>query len=121
MHVLSADDAVPCNLQASMQFARSVGCGAADPSPAPPVAPLQARWRSELRERELDRMAQLEGEIRRREAARTAEVAALRSLLAAQQQQIVALQAQVHEQGGSAQGEAQGFECRVGAVVLLPC
>ena len=82
---------------------------------------LQARWRSELRERELDRMAQLEGEIRRREAARTAEVAALRSMLAAQQQQIMALQAQVHEQGGSAQGEAQGLGCRVDAVVLVPC
>ena len=32
-------------------------------------------------------------------------------MLAAQQQQIMALQAQVHEQGGSAQGEAQHFEC----------
>ncbi len=66
-------------------------------------------------------MAQLEGEIRRREAARTAEVAALRSMLAAQQQQIMALQAQVHEQGGSAQGEAQGIGCMVDAVVLVPC
>ena len=66
-------------------------------------------------------MAQLEGEIRRREAARTAEVAALRSLLAAQQQQIMALQAQVHELGGSAQGEAQGVGFRVDTVVSVPC
>ena len=58
-------------------------------------------------------MAQLEGEIRRREAARTAEVAALRSMLAAQQQQIMALQAQVQELGGSVQGETLGLGCRV--------
>ena len=66
-------------------------------------------------------MAQLEGEIRRREAARTAEVAALRSMLAAQQQQIMALQGQIHEQGGTAQGEVQGSGCRVDAAVLASC
>lgn len=35
----------------------------------------QVKWRAELRERELERMSGLEGEWRRREAARTAEVA----------------------------------------------
>ena len=37
------------------------------------------KWRAELRERELERMSGLEGEWRRREAARTAEVAKIKT------------------------------------------
>ena len=40
---------------------------------------LQVKWRAELRERELERMSGLEGEWRRREAARTAEVAKIKA------------------------------------------
>ncbi len=39
----------------------------------------EARWRSELREREAQRMAVLEAEWRRRERAREAEIAALKA------------------------------------------
>ena len=121
--MLDAGDATPYTLQAKQcLFECKHRCCRSRSSAS--CCGLQARWRSELRERELDRMAQLEGEIRRREAARTAEVAALRSMLAAQQQQIMALQAQIHEQGGSAQGEVQGLGsglqggcCGVGALL----
>ena len=37
------------------------------------------KWRAELRERELERMSGLEGEWRRREAARTAEVVEIKA------------------------------------------
>ena len=40
---------------------------------------VQVKWRAELRERELERMSGLEGEWRRREAARTAEVAKIKA------------------------------------------
>ena len=39
----------------------------------------QVKWRAELRERELERMSGLEGEWRRREATRTAEVAKIKA------------------------------------------
>jgi hypothetical protein len=39
----------------------------------------EVRWRAELREREAARMAVLEGEWRRREKAREAELAAMRA------------------------------------------
>ena len=39
----------------------------------------QVKWRAELRERELERMSGLEGEWRRREATRTAEVANIKT------------------------------------------
>ncbi len=40
---------------------------------------VQVKWRAELRERELERMSGLEGEWRRREATRTAEVAKIKA------------------------------------------
>ena len=40
---------------------------------------VQVKWRAELRERELERMSGLEGEWRRREAARTAEVSKMKA------------------------------------------
>ena len=40
---------------------------------------VQVKWRAELRERELERMSGLEGEWRRRETARTAEVAKIKT------------------------------------------
>lgn len=40
---------------------------------------MQVKWRAELRERELERMSGLEGEWRRREGARTAEVAKMKA------------------------------------------
>ena len=40
---------------------------------------VQVKWRAELRERELERMSGLEGEWRRREAARTAELAKIKA------------------------------------------
>jgi len=39
----------------------------------------QVKWRAELRERELERMSGLEGEWRRREGTRTAEVAKIKA------------------------------------------
>ena len=39
----------------------------------------QVKWRAELRERELERMSGLEGEWRRREATRIAEVAKIKA------------------------------------------
>ncbi len=39
----------------------------------------QVKWRAELRERELERMSGLEGEWRRREATRTAEVTKIKA------------------------------------------
>ena len=40
---------------------------------------MQVKWRAELRERELERMSGLEGEWRRREATRTAEIAKIKA------------------------------------------
>ncbi len=40
---------------------------------------VQVKWRAELRERELERMSGLEGEWRRREATRTAEVTKIKA------------------------------------------
>lgn len=40
---------------------------------------VQVKWRAELRERELERMSGLEGEWRRREGGRTAEVAKMKA------------------------------------------
>ena len=68
---------------------------------------VQVKWRAELRERELERMSGLEGEWRRREAARTAEVAKIKAHYAqldTQTRQVGSTSLQGPGEGGGGQG-----------------